>query len=250
MATEEVLVRMRRLLVVAGLLAPLLVAGSPPVAQATGGGVRLDRIGSPDWKPVGCEVFAGPVGTAETGYAEAFETISSLLQPPDHVVQDDLGVGPGAPHRGPYASELRQGVKAQGYDRGQTFSVSQFSTGSGVFLACMAVPKHGTIGSSPDFAAGPIIPNSLFPVTVVGVATKDGAVFDPALADFEVPALDADTGTGYDVDGHSHFPFFAATNADFGAEPGTDLRGRYVYDLTLTDANGEGWHLRADFRIR
>ena len=112
----------------------------------------------------------------------------------------------------------------------------------------MAVPDPGTVGSSPDFAAGPIIPNSLFPISVSGTATRNGTVFDPALANFSVPPLTIEIDPRFAVDGHSHFPLFVVTNQDFGPQ-GVSLRGRYEYQLTLTDAAGNGWKLRVRFAV-
>jgi len=95
---------------------------------------------------------------------------------------------------------------------------------------------------------GPIIPNSLFPIHVEGVTTRNGQLFDAALVDFDVPALDA-ISSPFDVDGHSHFPLFIADNADFGP-PGIDLVGDYTYEMTMLDVNGDGWSITIRFVIR
>jgi len=108
------------------------------------------------------------------------------------------------------------------------------------------VPSPGARGSSPDFRNGKIIPNRLFPVTVDGAAFQRGRLFDPNF-DFQVPPLTAQLDPRFDVDGHSHFPVFFATNADFG--PKGDLRGRYRYDIEFRDASGQGWRLQAHFVI-
>jgi hypothetical protein len=83
----------RRIAMISGL-ALAVGLGALPVAQAASGGTSLEPIGDPIWKPVDCHVFSAPVGTAETGYAEAFETFASLLPPPNHVAHPDLGIGP------------------------------------------------------------------------------------------------------------------------------------------------------------
>ncbi|HEY9376080.1 MAG TPA: hypothetical protein VIQ02_03180 [Jiangellaceae bacterium] len=240
--------RLSRRIAMISVLALAVGLGTHPVAQAASGGTSLEPIGDPIWKPVDCHVFSAPVGTAETGYAEAFETFASLLPPPNHVAHPDLGIGPGVPHQPPYDSELATGLAGQPYREANRFRTSEFSDGAGVFLVCMVVPKPGSTGSSPDFASGPIIPNSVFPIQVTGVAYRGGSEFDPFLANFQVPPLTAELDPPFDVDGHSHFPIFVATNADFGPE-GQRLPGRYRYDLTLADADGNGWRVKAQFVV-
>lgn len=238
----------RRAAILGALVLPVLF-GTVPGARADSGGIQVKPIGNPTWTPVDCHLFSAPIGTAATGYAEAFETVGRLLPPPDHVPRLPLlAIGPGAAHVPPYDSELRQGIRAQGFHRGHGFVSSEFSDGSGVFLVCMVVPTPGTIGSSPDFVSGPIIPNTTFPIHAEGVANQDGDPFDPYLANFDVPPLTTAIDPTFDVDGHSHFPIFVVTSADFGP-PAADLRGRYDYSLTMTDTGGEGWTIRAHFVV-
>jgi hypothetical protein len=230
--------------VVASLLAISPLWADHPQAQ----GVRLTPIGHPTWKPVDFHLFSAPIGTASTGYAEFFTTTLALLPPPKHVFHPDLGVGPGAPHQPPYDSELRIGVHNLDLHEGVRFHTKEFTNGSGVFLAWMNVPAPGTTGSSPDFASGPIIPNRLFPIHVTGVSYHNNKVFDPALADGFVPALDANLDPPFHVDGHSHFPLFSADNADFGPA-GAKLNGSYVYRYMMIDQSGNGWSIEAHFTV-
>ncbi|KGN42584.1 hypothetical protein N801_15895 [Knoellia aerolata DSM 18566] len=224
--------------------------GPLPAARADAGGVQLKPIGTPSWQPVDCHLFSAPVGTAASGYAEASDTVGRLLPPPDHVPRPPLlAIGPGAAHTPPYDTELGDGIRALGFHRGHRFTASEFSEGAGVFLVCMVVPDPGVVGSSPDFASGPIIPNSTFPIHVEGVATRNGDPFDPFLTNFDVPPLTTSIDPAFDVDGHSHFPIFVATNADFGPAD-SDLRGRYVYRFTMVDASGAGWTVGAHFVVR
>jgi hypothetical protein len=51
------------------------------------------------------------------------------------------------------------------------------------------------------------------------------------------------------VQGASHFPVFVADNTSFGP-PGTDPVGNYDYQITMTDNQGNGWSLSAQFIIR
>lgn len=232
------------LLVLAIVLFPsaALAAGGPPPAQ----GVHITPIGSPTWRPVDFHLFSAPIGVAPD-YAGFGETAFGILPEPNHTYHPDLFVGPGQPHDPPYDQEMADGVAAQGFREGVRFSQAEFSNGMAVYTVWMTVPFPGTTGSSPDFAAGPIIPNSLFPIHVEGISTHNGKMFDPWLTAFDVPALDENLDPPFDVDGHSHVPIFIADNADFG--PGGNLRGSYTYQLTMLDATGNGWLVEAHFAI-
>jgi hypothetical protein len=222
-------------------LAPASIAGSERENV-----VKLTPIGQPAWKPVDFHVFSAPIGTADSGYAEFGETMQALLPPPNHQPHPALGIGPGAPHQPPYDTELAQGVAAQGFREAHSFSLPEFTNGQGVWLVWMTVPNPGTTGSSPDFASGPIIPNSLFPIHVHGIDIHNGQE-TPVVADFDVPALDSSLDPPFDVDGHSHFPVFLADNADFVPMP--NLRGSYEYRTTMIDQQGNGWLIVARFAV-
>lgn len=231
------------LLIVALTLLPATVfaAGDPPPAH----GVRMTPIGNPTWAPVDFHMFSAPLGTAGTGYAEFYESMQALLPPPNHVFNASQGgVFPGAAHVPPYDQEMATGLATQGYHEGVRFSKTEFSSGNAVWVTWMNVPHPGVAGSSPDYDSGPIIPNSLFPIHVLGTSTHNGAPFS-LLGEFDVPPLDA---IGYDVDGHSHFPFFFADNADFGPVD-AKLPGSYAWLMTLVDTSGNGWRIEAHFTV-
>jgi hypothetical protein len=127
-----------------------------------------------------------------------------ILPEPNHRPNPSLGLGPGDPHAPPYNHEMSRRLQALGLQAGGQFGVAHNSNGNGVWLAYMVIPRRRGIaaeGSSPDFAVGPIIPNGLFPIHVKGIAERFGAVFDPALADFFVPPLDASLDPPFYVDG-------------------------------------------------
>jgi hypothetical protein len=222
---------------------PEAVTGNP----TSPGLVQLAPIGSPIWKPVDFHIFSAPMGTASDGYAEFLATALALLPPPNHVFNPSFGVGPGAPHAPPYDTELASGVSAQGFAESHTFAPSQFSDGNGVYLVWMNVATTGATGSSPDFASGPIIPNSLFPIHIAGTSYRNGQVWDPFIATFDVPALNA-IDPPFNVEGASHFPVFITDDMDF-APPNTNANGAYSYRFRLTDTSGAGWDLSASFTV-
>jgi hypothetical protein len=216
---------------------------------AFGSGARADvtvtAVGSPSYEPVDFHLFAAPIGTADSGYAEFGETMEKLLPPPHHVFNPDLGIGPGAPHAGPYDHEFADGVAANGYVEGSSFTTAQYSNGSGVWLTFMLVPGAGSAaGSSPDFASGPILPNATFPMAFDG-GTYTNGVLNAVLGTFEVPAINVVPGFE-DLDGHSHIPMFFADNFDFAFSP---VSGSYEYRISLLDAAGNGYQIVAAFEV-
>ena len=149
------------------------------------GDVLVTPVGSPLFVAADFHLFAAPIGTAASGYAEFSETQQLILPPPNHVPNPILGIGPGAAHAGPYDHEMADGVAANGYIEGTTFTTEQYSNGSGVYFVFMLLPSTGSpAGSSPDFASGPILANAVFPLTISGVTFTNGTLNDPLAAEF------------------------------------------------------------------
>ena len=229
----------------------LAVALAAPAGVFAAGNVKAKPIGKPVWKPTDLNLFTAPIGTLDSGYAEFGETQVAILPEPNHRPHPALGIGPGAPHVGPYNHEIRQGLKSLGLHHRGRFTVEDFSDGNGVWLAYMVVPRRrgsAPQGSSPDYDFGPIIPNSLFPIDLTGSAERFGEPFS-ILAAFSVPPLDSSLVPSFDVDGHSHFPIFIADNIDFGP-PGVDPAGRYEWTIRMLDESGNGWDITARFAVR
>jgi len=225
---------------------------SPTAGRASGNLIDLvtqaTPIGRPSWQPVDFHLFSAPVGTFENGFAQFFELQRQLLPPPNHLFDTVFNIVPGAPHRPPYSAELGDGVARLGLRDALAYGASQFKIPNGVYLVWMTVPgPMAPKGSSPDFGSGPIIPNGLFPIQVRGVATRNGAPFDPFLAAVDVPPTTA-LPSPIAVDGHSHFPIFVADFLEFGP-PGTNPTGLYRYAITMVDAAGSGWKLSIWFLV-
>ena len=207
----------------------------------------LTPIGTPTWEPVDVHLFSAPVGTAPD-YAGFAQTVGQLRPPPNHQPHPELGIGPGAAHAGPYDHELADSVSSLGFVEKSVFDPSEFSNGNAVYVVWMNVPRAGSaVGSSPDFASGPIIPNSLFPIKFGGQTFRNGVPFS-ALANVDVPALDA-VNPPFAVDGHSHFPSFFIESLDFALDPSLPQSGAYEIRLSLTDADGNGWKVAAPFDV-
>ena len=216
--------------------------------------VRVTQVGHPIWRPVDLHLFAAPIGSFETGFAEFGELTEALMPPPEHVpVLPFFGVGPGAPHAPPYRHELAEGLAANDLVDRHLYPVSAFSakSGKGVYLVGMLVPQPGIRGRSPDFESGRIVPNTVLPITLEGVAIRNGELFDPFfLPESEIPPLDESVAPQFaGVEGYSHLPFFTADNQLLGP-PGTPVEGRYRYEIKMRDKEGNGWNIVARFQVR
>lgn len=232
---------------VALLLLPGLSRATGSLIEAT---IHATPIGKPVWQPVDFHLFSAPIGVPDDNFAGFDQTLQALLPPPHHLFDVNVGVLPGAPHSPPYSNELAHGVARVGLKDTLFFHPAQFAIPNGVYLIWMLVPgPSAPKGSSPDFKKGPIIPNELFPISVSGFATRNGAEFDPALVPpgKTIPKT-TDLPTPINVNGYSHVPEFAADALDFGP-PGTDPVGLYEYAFTLIDAAGNGWKFNAFFLV-
>ena len=241
--------RIVRVVLLSLLSIPLALAlSTSAVAQNERAAVRIEPIGSPTWKPVDFHVYSAAVGTADDGFAEFTQNTVAVLPPPKHQLCAELGIGPGTPHQPPYNHEIDRNLDATDFNESLVFRVPEFSPPNGVWATWMVVPYPGTIGSSPDFASGPIIPNTLFPIHVVGQAFRNNLLWDPNLGGSDVPPLTDQLSCPFSVDGHSHFPIFFADNASFGL--GGPATGDYEYRVTMTDSTGNGWSITVRFKVR
>jgi hypothetical protein len=229
---------------IVGITVVTLAAIVAPIARAA---VIVTTVGSPTFVPTDFHLFAAPIGTAATSYAELFQTLGAILPPPDHVLNPIVGIGPGAPHAGPYDKEIGQGVAVNGFVESTTFPIADYSNGMGVLLAFMVVPGPGSAtGSSPDFTSGPIIPNAILPLTATFDTFTNGASNDSSGASV-VPAVDQIGVPAFaGLEGYSHIPFFFADNFDFASQK---IAGGYEYRIALLDANGNGYDIVAPFQV-
>ena len=211
--------------------------------------VHLKRLGRPRWRPVDFHMFSEVIGTFDDGFVEFNANAAAIQPPPNHVQRPDLGTGPGAPHPPPYDKELAMGLVPLGFHDRQEFSVAGFSGSNGVYFIWMTVPNpaNSATGSSPDFASGPIIPNSIFPISIAHTTTRNGVLYEPAYY-FSVPALDGNLDPPFDVDGHSHFSVIIADGAVF-VSPDLPVRGHYQYQDVVTDKDGNGWVITVRFEV-
>ena len=224
-----------------------LWVGVSRVGAAT---VDVTKIGTPAWNLVDFHLVAAPVGTAADNYAGFFTlTGDKLLPPPFYKNYPGVGAGPsGVEHQPPYDKDLANGITAQGLTEQSVFPISDFSNGRAPLLAFMIVADGSTTGSSPDFASGPIIPNSLFPMNFSIADKKNGVDFsDPG--SFPVPSHTTLDPAFANDEGTSHVPFFVFDNADFAKDKNAPLAGSYQYEVKVVDSSGAGYNVVAPFTV-
>lgn len=216
-----------------------LCAGAALLAPAgrAGAQVTITPVGNPVYQIVDARLFAAPHGLAPT-YSLFNQTTAQIF--PGHFPAR-------VPHAGPYERELSEGLARAGFaDRtaNPLFDVSEFSGPTGVFFGLIRVPgPNAPLGSSPDFASGPIVPNAAFPITVRGDVLRNGAIFEAGAFG---PAT-SNPAAGFDGSSHN-YNLFAENGSILPA--GADLTGDYEYRITYRDAAGTtGYDVSARFRV-
>lgn len=217
-------------------------AGAPSPLGPHCRGCTRAPIGAPGWEPVGAVIFREPVG----GTADDVPFISTVLAP-NHARYTAVGAfGPGTPHAGPYDGELDALLAARHvYPIQQLAYFSIAGTMDSVAILVVVRPTaDAPVGRSPDFDAGPIIPNASFPLRVV--ADMQPPMLDPAY-DATIPGYDAFVPP-IAADGASHaFLRFRASTVFAPGQIG--MTGDYAVNVTVTDATGAGWTLTIVFTI-
>jgi hypothetical protein len=207
--------------------------------------ITITKVGNPTWTVTDIHLFSAPtepLGTVGTGTANA------ILSPHFSIVSGV--VVPNPPDPGPYNNEIATGLARLGITGQSNFTIQNLAgTPNGIWLAYMLVPGPGSpTGSSPDFASGPIIPESTFPIVTTQLVLRNGVHFDSGLL-----TTQALSTLGFTVAGSSHRPQLATTDlltADnpLGLTP-SQLLGHYEEDLTLRDAQGNGYNIVATFDV-
>jgi hypothetical protein len=208
---------------VAGSLSGQLAAQLPAIG--------LTKIGSPIWKPVDFQLFSAPGDTDA-----AFNATLDSLSP-----RDPRGVTTyTTPHAPPYDTELSESAAAVGLVSHSVFPSKAISNDpNNVYFALTLLPDPGVTGSSRDFASGPVIPNSLFPVTGQGTLWINGAfAFDIGGGQISLRPTDMP------FEGTSHRTIFTSVWNN-----GPNNLGSYELRSSLRDSHGNGWDLVAPFRI-
>ena len=115
-----------------------------------------------------------------------------------------------------------------------------------VYFAYMMLPDPGVTGSSRDFASGPVIPNSLFPISR-NVDVYRNAVLVDGLAgvdgQFNVRGGDAP------FDGTSHRANVTNVYHPWDDDLTAGVLGDYELRQQLRDVQGNGWDMVASFQV-
>ena len=199
--------------------------------------VALTKVGAPNWRPGDFQLFAAPALTQE----EFFGVVDTLLP------LEGPSANPYVAHQPPYDAELSAGAAVGGYASQSVFSGSDIMLQpKAVYFAYMLLPDPGITGSSRDFVSGPVIPNSLFPVTRNVYVIQTGVLVDRlAGVDGQFSVRSGDVP----FDGTSH-----CANVTYVYHPWDDdltagTLGNYELQQQLRDVQGNGWDMIASFRV-
>ena len=139
-------------------------------------------------------------------------------------------------------------MNVMNYTDSNVFRAAQFSGDKGVYAVWMVVPNPGTTGSSPDFAAGPIIPNSLFPIHIYGVTYRNNQVGTP-----EWPPSTCRRSTISSV-APSSWMVTVTSPSSSRTPPSLWLdgvpTGHFEYRVKMTDTTGNGWFITIGFTVQ
>jgi len=212
--------------------------------------VSVTQVGTPNWRPTDFHLFTAP---AEPLATTGVNTVQSIIPQPFHVVTPGGVVLPGAAHPGPYTSELAAGLAALRIPDRTTFLPSEMAgTPNAIWFAYTLVPNPGVTGSSPDFASGPVIPESVFPIVATAQILRDGAPYDTSGATTRALAALTPPFPGFTGSSHrSQFLFSDLATADNPLRLGVqDLAGhQYQFVVQLRDAQGNGFNLVSAFAV-
>lgn len=224
----------------------ILLAGLGSSVSAGAASATVTPFGSsafsdqPTWRPVDFNQYS-----ASADFLSPF----AILPAPNHVPHPDLYLGPGAAHAPPYGTEISAGMMAAGITEKSVFSVEEFdgTLGNGIFLAFMVIADLGNapVGVTPDGML-PMIPNTLFDITVHTAVARNGVLFDHF--SFTVPPLDGALNPPFSVAGHSHFPLFIGEDSTF-LPAAADLPGAYEFRMVLIDQQGNGFTINTGFVV-
>jgi hypothetical protein len=185
--------------------------------------ITITPVGTPVFEMVDAHLYAG-----------ATDSFPSLfpLHFPTRVV-----------HTPPYDHEYADGLQLAGLTEGEVFHVADFTDPQAVHLGYVLVPGAAApVGSTTDYASGPVIPNDIFPITIHGDVYLNGAPFELSAFVTNLPGASG-------VDGRSHFLVEHWENSAFAPPQLSSLVGAYEYRLTMRDINNNGYNVSGTFRV-
>jgi uncharacterized protein YjbI with pentapeptide repeats len=200
--------------------------------------IQLAKIGNPVWKPVDAQLFSAPANPFDQEFGQVYNT----LLPYDTPLAENY-----VPHAPPYDTELSDSMIAGGYVSRSVFTPDAITLEpNGVYFAYLMVPDPGSTGSSRDFTLGPIIPNSLFPISTNVDVWLDGVLVDRTPgADAVIPVQPRDAF----FQGTSHLEYVFAIWHPWDDDLTVGPLGSYELRLSIRDVGGSGWDIVAPFQV-
>ena len=167
------------------------------------------------------------------------------------------------PHDGPYEQEIRQGMVDAGHLITDAFTQGDDLASPGTLLMSPVLTPNADapIGPSLENPSGPIIPNSIFPLTFrseifnSGSSVSSGSPRTVRALDRNVGPFRDRYGETHDLDftglNYSHLGLFSANARHPGGNPNNSQQriGENRFVITVRDANGNGWDVIEEYTI-
>jgi hypothetical protein len=202
-----------------------LVAWQPGQLAAQPPTMELTEIGSPIWRPVDFELFSAPIEPDEAFLATVDAVLGTTY----------------TAHAPPYDHELSNNVAVAGFVSRSIFPREAITADpNGIFFPILLLPDPGIIGESRDFASGPIIPNSLFPMTSRAEVWQNDQFQIVLDGGSPLPVRPEDAP----FEGTSH-----RIRIGNMWNRGSDPLGNYEIRWSLRDTQGNGWDMAFPFQV-
>ena len=237
-------------------------SGGAAGGGATGNGLgphcidctRTKAVGTnPRWEPKGAIILVGSIGPRGTN-SSLLGWLTSFLAPNHLYFRSTNVLAPGRYHSpSPYDEEMSElaalkTTKDRPLVPKQTFSLAEYASLSGIVLLFNLVPTPDAPTGLHELGSGPMIPNFLFPLQLNCDIHQNGSAVYTA-GDSSIPGYDMITEPlrqdGMPVDGASHVMMLFPANDTYT----TTASGAFEYEVSITDAVGQGWSIVVPYTV-
>ncbi len=240
--------RIRLLLAAVGSLAMAHFASAAPILTPFG---SASFVATPTWRPTSFVMYSPDIGLPPN-YDDFGTALEQLMPAPFYQWDPVYSRVPDSPRPAgfDFSSELINTLAAAGITNREAFDQSEFHGPSSIGFAYSLVPTAAApIGSSPDFASGPIIPNvpgADTPMRLQNAAVYFNGVPAETPIDYVWPGLD-DLATPQAGDGQSHIAGVYVTNDSFLNIPVQN--GVWEFHWRIIDHDNNGFDMVVPFTI-
>jgi hypothetical protein len=142
---------------------------------------------------------------------------------------------------------LSTNAAAAGFVNKSVFNESDITLSpNAVYVSMMMLPSPGVVGSSRDFASGPVIPNTALPINGNVDMYRNGVLVDRLLgSDFTMNPRAGDVG----FTGASHRSPNIVVWHPWDDDLAAPAQGNYEMRWSMIDNAGNGWNMVVPFTV-